>query len=46
LTELPPSNNIILRLQFDTFFLPRKFGNSDDARELVVPAPTLVQLIP
>jgi hypothetical protein len=43
--ELPPSGNIILRLQFDTFFVPKNFGNSDDARELVVQAPTLVQLI-
>jgi hypothetical protein len=43
--ELPPSENIIVRLQFDTFFVPKNMGKSDDARELVVPAPTLVQLI-
>jgi hypothetical protein len=43
--ELPPSEDIILRLQFDTFFVPKNMGKSDDARELVVPAPTLVQLI-
>jgi hypothetical protein len=44
-TELPPSDNIVLRLQFDTFFVPKNVGNSDDARELVARAPTLVQLI-
>jgi hypothetical protein len=44
-TELPPSDSIILHLHFDTFFVPKKVGKSDDARELVVRAPTLVQLI-
>jgi len=44
-TELPPSDSIILRLHFDTFFVPKNMGNSDDARELVARAPTLVQLI-
>ena len=44
-TELPPSDNIILHLHFDTFFVPKNVGKSDAARELVVRAPTLVQLI-
>lgn len=44
-TELPPSDTIILHLHFDTFFVPKNVGKSDDARELVARAPTLVQLI-
>jgi hypothetical protein len=44
-TELPPADSIILHLHFDTFFVPKNVGKSDDARELVMPAPTLVQLI-
>ena len=44
-TELPPSDSIILHLHFDTFFVPKNVSKSDDDRELVVRAPTLVQLI-
>ena len=45
LVELPPSDNIILQLHFSTFFIPKNAGRKDDARELVVRTPTLVQLI-
>jgi hypothetical protein len=44
-TELPTSDSITLRLHFDAFFVPKNMGDSDDARELVARAPTLVQLI-
>ena len=44
--ELPPSDPVRLRLNFDTFFVPKKIGINGDTRELVVGAPTLVQLIP
>jgi hypothetical protein len=43
--ELPASENIIIRLHFDTFFISNNVSSNDETRELVVPAPTLVQLI-
>jgi len=43
--ELPPSDQVRLRLHFDTFFVPKKLGINGDERELVVKAPTLIQLI-
>jgi len=43
--ELPPSDQVRLRLRFDTFFVPKKLGINGDERELVVKEPTLVQLI-
>ena len=43
--ELAPSDQVRLRLHFDTFFVPKKLGLNGDERELVVKAPTLVQLI-
>jgi hypothetical protein len=42
---LPQSDTVILSLHFDTYFVPRDRGNSDDVRELVVRAPTLAQLL-
>jgi hypothetical protein len=44
--NLPPSDPVKIRLNFDTFFVPKKIGLNGDSRELVVSAPTLVQLIP
>ena len=41
---LPSSGDVSIRLHFSTFFVPKTMGNSDDDRELVVRAPTLVQL--
>jgi len=45
-TELPLADPVRLRLNFDTFFVPKKIGINGDTRELVVKAPTLVQLLP
>jgi len=44
--ELPQSDPIRLRLNFDTFFVPKKIGINEDTRELVLPAPSLVRLSP
>ena len=44
-TLLPQPDNVSLHLHFDTFFVPKNLGHSDDTREFVVRAPTLVQLI-
>jgi hypothetical protein len=43
--NLPPSDPISVCLTFDTFFVPKKIGINDDNRQLVLPAPTLVQLM-
>jgi hypothetical protein len=45
LAELPSSEKVRLHLKFDTFFVPQRIGINGDTRELVVPAPTLVQVI-
>jgi hypothetical protein len=42
--ELPQSDPVRLRLNFDTFFIPKKKGSKYGTRELVLPAPTLVRL--
>jgi hypothetical protein len=43
--KLPSSERIRLHIAFDTFFVPKKLGINDDTRELVVPAPSLVQFV-
>jgi hypothetical protein len=43
--ELPHSDKVRLHLKLDTFFVPQHLGINSDTRELVVPAPALVQLI-
>jgi hypothetical protein len=43
--ELPPSNNVILRLHFDSSLVLKSMVPGDQTREPVVRAPTLVQLI-
>jgi hypothetical protein len=48
LISLPATENLSIRLCFSTFFVPKILGipgHSDDERELVVRAPTLVQLL-
>ena len=45
LAELPHSDKVRLLLKFDTFFVPQDLGINSDTRELVVTAPTLVQMI-
>jgi hypothetical protein len=42
--QLPAVDQISIKLNFDSFFLPRKKGSGHDERELVVKAPSLVQL--
>jgi hypothetical protein len=44
-SDLPPGDPIRLHVTFDTFFIPKNLGVSPDTRELVVPAPSLVQLL-
>jgi hypothetical protein len=44
--NVPSSDPVKIRLNFDTFFVPKKIGINGDTRELVVNAPTLVQLLP
>jgi hypothetical protein len=44
--KLPASDRIRVHLSFDTFFVPKQIGINDDPRELVVQAPSLVQLSP
>ncbi|MEA3146789.1 MAG: hypothetical protein QOI53_2318, partial [Verrucomicrobiota bacterium] len=42
--QLPAVDQISIKLNFDSFFLPRRKGSGHDERELVVKAPSLVQL--
>jgi hypothetical protein len=43
-SELPQSDPVRLRVNFDTFFISKKIGADDSPRELVLPAPSLVRL--
>jgi hypothetical protein len=43
-SELPQSDPVRLRLNFNTFFISKKTGVNDSPRELVLPAPNLVRL--
>jgi hypothetical protein len=44
--KLPPQDPVQIHLHFDTFFVPKKIGLNEDTRELVINAPSQVQLIP
>jgi hypothetical protein len=44
-TELPSRDSVRLSVTFDTFFVPKKLGINGDTRELVVPAPSSIQLV-
>jgi len=44
-TNLPSANQIQIQLDFDTYFTINKKGHERDTRELVVKAPTHVQLL-
>jgi hypothetical protein len=43
--RLPPSGQVHIRLDFDSFFVPKTTGAGKDTRELVVKAPALVKLV-
>jgi hypothetical protein len=42
--RLPPTELVDIRLDFDSFFVPKMRGTGSDRRELVAKAPDLVQL--
>jgi len=42
--QLPPDDQVYLRLDFDSFFVPERKKPTTEVRELVVKTPTLVQL--
>jgi hypothetical protein len=42
--RLPPTDHVHIRLNFDSFFVPNTQETGNETRELVVKAPTLVQL--
>jgi hypothetical protein len=42
--RFPPNDTVDIQLDFDSFFLPKKKGNRNDVRQLVVKAPVLIQL--
>jgi hypothetical protein len=44
-SNLPPSETARFDLAFDSFFIPKKIGLNEDIRELVLPAPSAVQLL-
>jgi hypothetical protein len=44
--DLPQSDPVCLRVNFDTFFIPKWMGISKDTRELVLPAPNLIRMSP
>jgi hypothetical protein len=44
--ELPSRDPVRLNLTFDSFFIPKTIGVSEDTRKLVVFAPEVVQLTP
>jgi hypothetical protein len=43
--RMPPADQVHIRLDFNSFFVPKTTGAGKDARELVVKAPTLVKLV-
>jgi len=43
--QLPPSEMVQIKIEFDTFFVPKQIGLNSDVRELVVQAPDLIELI-
>ncbi len=43
--SFPPEDDVYIRLDFDSFFVPKAKETENDARELVVKAPELVQLL-
>ena len=42
--QLPPAETVDIRVNFDSFFVPKNKGAGNDRRELVVKAPNFVQL--
>ncbi len=42
--RLPPTDQVSILVSFDSFFVPKSKGKDSEVRELVVKAPTLVQL--
>jgi hypothetical protein len=43
-TTLPSTDPVSVRLNFDTFFVPKDHGLNTDTRQLVVPAPNRVEI--
>jgi hypothetical protein len=43
--RLPPADQVHIRLDFNSFFVPKTTGAGKDTRELVVKAPALVKLV-
>jgi hypothetical protein len=43
--RLPPAGQVHIRLDFNSFFVPKTTGAGIDTRELIVKAPTLVKLV-
>jgi hypothetical protein len=43
--RLPPGDQVHIRLDFNSFFVPKATGAGKDTRELVVKAPALVKLV-
>ena len=43
--RLPPADQVHIRLDFNSFFVPKTTGPSKDTRELVVKAPAFVRLV-
>jgi hypothetical protein len=43
---MDPTTSVVVQLVFDSYFVPKMLGLSDDSRALVVGAPTEVRLLP